>query len=163
MCPPIRSRESLAKNFWKMGDLYFQICGIKIDHFWSLNWPLEGQHGGSESKNHPKSGENRDRKVKADLARRHPNLGSPSFWKGLENARFWTLGSQNTHPKLFSGRPSLYTWGTGFQGTTLVLRWLKNVKKWSKNGQNSHFWAFLTPFWPPFWPIFRFAGATLTL
>ena len=25
MCPPMRSRESLEKIFWKMGDLYFQI------------------------------------------------------------------------------------------------------------------------------------------
>ena len=42
--------------FWKMGDLYFQIFGIKIDHFWGLNWPLEGQGRARESKIVPKKG-----------------------------------------------------------------------------------------------------------
>ena len=39
-----------------MGDLYFQIFGIKIDHFRGLNGPLEGQGGARESKIVPQKG-----------------------------------------------------------------------------------------------------------
>ena len=39
-----------------MGDLDFQIFGIKIDHFRGLNGPLEGQGGACESKIVPKRG-----------------------------------------------------------------------------------------------------------
>ena len=39
-----------------MGDLYFQIFGIKIGHFRGLNGPLQGQGGAHESKNGPKKG-----------------------------------------------------------------------------------------------------------
>ena len=43
------------KNSWKVGNLYFQIYWIKIDHFRGLIWPLEVQRG--ESKNHQKKSE----------------------------------------------------------------------------------------------------------
>ena len=39
-----------------MGDLYFQIYWIKIDHFRGLVGPLEGQGGARESKIVPKKG-----------------------------------------------------------------------------------------------------------
>ena len=45
------------KFFCKMGYLYFQIFGIKIDHFRGLNGTLEGQGGAGESKNGPKGGQ----------------------------------------------------------------------------------------------------------
>ena len=64
------------------------------------------------------------------------NAPLPTLIKGTGAVGVLVARSAGT---TFSERPRLYTWGTGFQGATRVLRWLKNVKKWSKKGQQCHF------------------------